>query len=225
MQWLLSDQEICDTGEYVSLPNLPFPIEDVPAQAQAPALPPRYYGIAELHAGASIPLGDSTWQASVGPSPTVGGVVGGAWQGIAVALAVDFSPLDVHQGNALFPERATVESLNRLRVLAMVGYERAFGHVLVTARGGIGVDYLDARYQDLAQGTTTNESDSTVDLAVELGIAAWLRVGDDISVGGGLSLPIALRDQALQPATVLPLGGGSTDLAIVIGLRFESEHR
>ncbi len=188
-------------------------------------LPPRYYGFAELHAGASLPLGDSTWQASVGPSPLIGGVAGGVWRGVVVALAVDFSPLGLHQGSALFPEHAMNESLNRLRVLGTVGYELAFGRMLFSARGGLGAEYLDASYQDLAQQAPTNESDSAVDLALELDVGAWLRIGDGVAVGGGLSVPIALRNQQVQATKVLALSGGTTDVAIVLGLRFETEHR
>ncbi len=168
----------------------------------------------EIEAGIANPIGDSDWTNAVGTSFKLSGKVGATIpEGIGGALQVDWTPLNLNNDGS-----GVVDvSFYRFRILPTFVYHHPVAPKLsVSARVGVGIDYIHASATTTVLGTTTTSSSSDTGFAFEIGGGLWYDLGS-VELGGELALPISShsdKDDNINFSTY--------DIDILVGLRFTS---
>lgn len=173
--------------------------------------------------GVLIPIADSNsnktgWEDQVGSGPKVG-IRGGATgaSGLGGMVSVDWTPVNYN-----FNSNFNDVSAHRFRILAHLVFEKPIASkVTVFGRAGGGIDIAHASATQTLGAFSTNESDTDVGWAFELGGGAYFTVGS-VQIGGELALPFGGHSHKATTAGQIPFDYTSTDIDVLFGVRFLS---
>jgi hypothetical protein len=145
---------------------------------------------AEIMAGISIPVADSTWTDTAESSPQIGARAGAINdKGIGGMVQFDWTPINLDNSSVGTFDAAA----HRFRLLADLVIQRHVAPKLVASgRVGIGLDIAHASLHESI--TNNNSSDTDLGFAFELGGGLWYDLGD-IQLGGELALPVAAHSK------------------------------
>jgi hypothetical protein len=191
-----------------SLLHVTYPVFAVVGLVAGPAHADAF---GEVEAGVANPIGNGDWTNLAATSFKLDGRLGFTIpQGIGAALQLDWTPLNL---NGKPPQGVDV-SAYRLRLLPTFVYHHSIAPKLgLSARVGVGIDYIHESGSLMVLGTTTTSTSSDTAFAFELGGGLWYDVGA-VELGGELALPISShsnKDNANY---------SSFDIDILIGVRF-----
>jgi hypothetical protein len=173
-------------------------------------------GVFEGLAGGGVALGNASWRDSVDPGPTFVARAGVVWRGwLGGLLAVEYSPAQLRDGNAMFPPGSGSESLNRVRFLANAVVElHQRAHLWWSFRAGIGLERGYYEYEVTSFGL--HEQADATGLAIDLGATGWYSVGELLSVGAGLAMPFTIAESQSGNVAVPAATWG---VELVLGIR------
>ncbi len=163
----------------------------------------------EVQAGIANPIGNSDWTNLVSTSIKLAGRLGFTIpQGIGAALQLDWTPININGDTA----PGIDVSAYRIRLLPNFIYHHPIAPKLsLSARVGLGIDYIHESATLTAINTTSTTSDTA--FAFELGGGVWYDLGS-VELGGELALPISSHSDKTSE------NYSSYDIDILVGLRF-----
>jgi hypothetical protein len=174
--------------------------------------------------GATIPVGDSTWNQSGEPGPTI--KAGAAMhRGAGAMLTLELSDIHVSSAANVYPIYAENPSLRRLRVLGHAIYElpnALESGMALTVHAGFGLDRVYSYYEQVIAATTFEYTATFNGYAFELGAHIWFDLATGIDLGAELSLPISTHSAIRASGDPVGFNYTSFDLDIMFALRFTS---
>jgi hypothetical protein len=174
--------------------------------------------------GISIPVGDSTWNQSAEPGPTI--KAGAAMhRGFGAMATLELTDVHVSSFANVYPIYAENPTLRRLRVLAHAIYEAPnaleSGFAL-TVHAGVGLDRVYSHYEQVIAGSTFGYDATFNGYAFELGADVWFDLATGIDLGAQLSIPIAAHSATRGSGDPIGFNYTSYDLALLAAVRFTS---
>lgn len=158
-------------------------------------------GFAEVAGGIMTPGGTDAWVGLGHTSPKLAvraGTMDRAWAD--EILSIDWTPIE--------PDEADT-SAHRVRVIGSYSFNARTGALNLSARAGIGLDFLRVR--------RGSESDTAIGYAVEVGAGVWFATGP-VELGGDIAVPLGLNGATtvgdLELDSYL-----SIDLDLLLGVR------
>jgi Outer membrane protein beta-barrel domain len=173
---------------------------------------------AEVMAGVSIPVADSSWTDTAESSPQIGARAGAINpRGLGGMVQFDWTPVSLDTssfGTADF-------AFHRFRLLADLVIQRHVApKLVVSGRVGIGLDIAHGSSHESI--TNNNSSDTDLGFAFELGGGLWYDMGD-IQLGGELALPVGAHSKKGNGADGnYQFDYTSWDINLVFGVRLFS---
>jgi Outer membrane protein beta-barrel domain len=158
------------------------------------ATPARADSFVDIFGGLSLPTADDDWTDTAESSPKLGLRLGSVPHEIGGFLQADWVPTNTDAQSATFPGGSTDISAHRFRIGAGALLHHPISNTLVvTGRGGIGIDiaHVSASYNIL--GATGEVSDTDVGLGLEFGAGLFFHAGN-LEIGGELGIPIGFHD-------------------------------
>jgi len=145
---------------------------------------------AEVMAGVSIPVADSSWTDLAESSPQIGARAGAVNDnGIGGMVQFDWTPVSLDNSSVAGVDFA----FHRFRFLADLVIQRhVMPKLVASGRVGIGLDIAHASAH--ASVINANSSDTNLGFAFELGGGLWYDMGD-LQLGGELALPVAAHSK------------------------------
>jgi hypothetical protein len=170
----------------------------------------------EVEAGIANPIGDSDWTNLASTSFKLAGRLGFASpEGPGAALQLDWTPIHIHGQ----PPNGIDVSASRIRMLPTFVYHHPIAPKLaLSARLGVGLDYIHESASFTVLGATTTSTSSDTAFAFELGGGVWYDLGA-VELGGELALPISAHSDKNTAHY------SSYDIDVLVGLRFTSRGR
>lgn len=183
---------------------------------------------ADSFAGAVVgimnPLADSHsdksgWADQVGSGPKLGVRAGATGEsGLGGMISADWTPVN-YRLNSNFND----VSAHRFRILAHIAFEKLVAPKLtIVGRAGGGIDIAHASATQTIGNFSTNESNTDVGWAFELGGGAYFNVGS-VQIGGEVALPFGGHSHKSTAAGDIPFDYTSTDIDVLFGVRFISK--
>jgi hypothetical protein len=131
--------------------------------------------VAEVGAGATVPVSSSEWRRTVELAPTFAARAGGGRDGFAVLAGVAYTPERVDDKNASFQPAFTDRSVQRIRLLANVQSVRKLARQHYgTIRVGGGADIVRASWSVVdALGAKVAQRHTNVGYGFEVAGAVW----------------------------------------------------
>lgn len=158
-------------------------------------------GFVELAAGGMVQGGSEAWTALGGPSPKVALRLGTMDRRRAdEVLSVDWTPIRTDAADT---------SAHRFRMLASFSFNARAGALNLSARTGLGFDFLRLG--------RASEHDTILGYAAEVGVGVWLAAGV-VEVGGDVAVPLALHGSSTVGDLSLD-GYLSIDVDVLLGVR------
>lgn len=145
---------------------------------------------AEVMAGVSIPMADSSWTDTAEASPQIGARAGSVNErGIGGMVQFDWTPINLDTSSL-----GTFDfAFHRFRLLGDLVIQRHVApKVVASGRVGIGLDIAHASAHESV--TKANSSDTNLGFAFELGGGLWYDLGD-FQLGGELALPVGAHSK------------------------------
>lgn len=156
--------------------------------------PARADSFVDLFGGLSLPLGDDDWTDTVESSPKLGLRIGAVPNQIGGFLQADWTPTNTDATSTTFPGGSSDISAHRFRIHAGAMFHHNISNTLVlTGRGGIGVDIAHASASVVFLGNRSEVSDTDAGLALEFGAGLFFHAGG-LEIGGEVGLPIGFHD-------------------------------
>jgi hypothetical protein len=145
---------------------------------------------AEVMAGFSIPVADSSWTDLAESSPQIGARAGAVNdKGIGGMVQFDWTPVSLDNSSIAGVDLA----FHRFRFLADLVIQRhVMPKVVASGRVGIGLDIAHFSAHDSL--FNANTSDTDLGFGFELGGGLWYDMGD-LQLGGELALPLAAHSK------------------------------
>lgn len=211
----------CDAGEQVGPPPTQFPKPEAHGAAGAAGEAQPFSAVFEGAGGGGLALGNGSWRSSVGVSPSLVARAGAMRGSFGVLISGEWTAGQLSQPNNILPTPNNDMALRRYRFLASFVYERSpIPDLVIGGRAGVGIDYVDARYNRASGAGPVNFDESDAGIGIEVGAGAWWHVGAGTDVGGTLSVPIAKHDAASM--SMVTFSYTSFDLELLVGVRVSS---
>lgn len=160
----------------------------------AVAAPAQADSFVDILGGMSLPVSDDDWTNLVESSPKIGVRIGSVPDQIGGFLQADWTPVNTEAQGWSVPGASGDISAHRFRIHAGAMLHHHISNTLVvTGRGGLGVDIAHANVSVSILGNTTETSETDAGLGLEFGGGVFFRAGN-LEIGGEVGLPIGFHD-------------------------------